>query len=279
MDEYTEAVALLDRPRPPRDYSLTGADSRRAVDLGLADATWYRPPIDPVRLQALTVRSNGRAARDVVIWLGLLAGTGILAWFALGSWWSIPAFAAYGALYGASSDARWHECGHGTAFRSRRANDVVYYLASFMLLREPTLWRWSHVRHHSDTIIVGRDPEVLFTRPFRGAPCSRTCSTSSTGRRWCGAWPATPADRSTTRPRTSCRRTSCATSCGRPGRSSPCWAGWSSGRSPPVPSCRCCSSACRRSTARGCCGSSPPRSTPGCARTSSTIASTAARST
>ena len=36
-----------------------------------------------------------------------------------------------------------------------------------MLLREPTMWRWSHVRHHSDTIIVGRDPEVLFTRPFR----------------------------------------------------------------------------------------------------------------
>ena len=71
------------------------------------------------------------------------------------------------ALRGVVGRARWHECGHGTAFRSRRANDVVYYLASFMLLREPTLWRWSHVRHHSDTIIVGRDPEVLFTRPFR----------------------------------------------------------------------------------------------------------------
>jgi len=167
VNERTKDVALLDRPRPARDYGLTGADSRRAVELGLADARWYRPPIDPVRLQALTMRSNGRAARDVVIWLGLLAGTGILAWVTIGSWWSVPAFAAYGSLYGGSSDPRWHECGHGTAFRSRRANDIVYYLASFMLLREPTLWRWSHVRHHSDTIIVGRDPEVLFTRPFQ----------------------------------------------------------------------------------------------------------------
>ena len=160
-------MAVLDRPRPPRDYTLTGPGSRRAIELGLADARWYRPPIDPERLQALTMRSNGRAARDVVLWLGLLVGTGVLAWFTVWSWWSIPAFAVYGALYGASSDPRWHECGHGTAFRSRWANDVVYYLASFMLLREPTMWRWSHVRHHSDTIIVGRDPEVLFTRPFR----------------------------------------------------------------------------------------------------------------
>ncbi|MGI9052711.1 MAG: fatty acid desaturase [Ilumatobacteraceae bacterium] len=167
MDERREGVAWLDRRRPQRDYGLTGADSRRAVELGLADARWYRPPIDPLRLHLLTTRSNGRAACDVVMWLGLLAATASLAWITLGSWWSIPAFAVYGALYGASSDPRWHECGHGTAFQSRRANDVVYYLASFMLLREPTLWRWSHVRHHSDTIIVGRDPEVLFTRPFR----------------------------------------------------------------------------------------------------------------
>ena len=150
-----------------RDYSLTGPDSRRAVDVGLADAQWYRPPIDPVRLQALMVRRNGRAAVHVVLWLALLIASGVLAYRSLGSWWAIPAFAVYGALYGGSSDSRWHEAGHGTAFRSRWANDMLYYLASFMLLREPTLWRWSHVRHHSDTIIVGRDPEIAFPRPPR----------------------------------------------------------------------------------------------------------------
>jgi Na+-transporting NADH:ubiquinone oxidoreductase subunit F len=165
--EPRESVALADHRRPARDYGLTGSDSRRAVELGLADAQWYRPPIDAERLQALTTRGDGRAARDVVLWLALLIGTGTLAWLSIWSWWSIPAFALYGTLYGSSADARWHECGHGTAFRSRWANDAVYYIASFMLLREPTLWRWSHVRHHSDTIIVGRDPEVLLPRPFR----------------------------------------------------------------------------------------------------------------
>lgn len=44
-------------------------------------------------------------------------------------------------------------------------NDVIYNIASFMVLREPTVWRWSHARHHTDTIIVGRDPEIAVMRP------------------------------------------------------------------------------------------------------------------
>lgn len=34
-----------------------------------------------------------------------------------------------------------------------------------MVLRRPTVWRWSHSRHHTDTIIVGRDPEIVAPRP------------------------------------------------------------------------------------------------------------------
>ncbi len=162
-------VTTVDSPpvAAARDYSLTGPESRRAVAAGLGDAEWYGPPIDADRLQVLMTRTNGRAARDVVIWLALLCTAGVVAFVSLGTWWAIPAFAAYGALYGGAADPRWHECGHGTAFRSRWANDLVYPVASFMLLREPTVWRWSHVRHHSDSIIVGLDPEITFQRPFR----------------------------------------------------------------------------------------------------------------
>lgn len=154
----------LNQPEP-RDYSLTGPDSQRAIDQGLADAQWYRPPIDPARLQTLMNRRNAPTAVHTLLWMGLLVGAGVIAYRTLGSWWAVPAFAVYGALYGGAADPRWHETGHGTAFRSRLANDLVYPVASFMLLREPTLWRWSHVRHHSDTIIVGRDPEIAFPRP------------------------------------------------------------------------------------------------------------------
>jgi fatty acid desaturase len=77
----------------------------------------------------------------------------------------VPCFAIYGVLYGSASDSRWHECGHGSAFRTRWMNSTVYQIACFMIIRNPVAWRWSHTRHHSDTIIVGRDPEIVAMRP------------------------------------------------------------------------------------------------------------------
>ena len=60
----------------------------------------------PARLQALTVRANGRAARDVVLWLGLLVGSGGWPGSPPGSWWAVPAFFVYGALYGVGRPTR-----------------------------------------------------------------------------------------------------------------------------------------------------------------------------
>jgi fatty acid desaturase len=148
-----------------RDYSLTGGEGQRAVEHGLAGADWYRAAIARKRLKELMQRKDGPAIRDTLIWFAALGLTGGLAWYFWGSWWCLPFFFAYGVLYGSSSDSRWHECGHGTAFRTRWMNDAVYQIACFMVLREPTVWRWSHTRHHTDTIIVGRDPEIAVPRP------------------------------------------------------------------------------------------------------------------
>lgn len=150
-----------------RDYSLTGEDARLAVEKGLSAASWYATPLPRQTLKSLMKRSDGPAIRDTVIWFALLLGTaaGMIGFW--GSWWALPFAIAYGVLYGSSSDSRWHECGHGTAFKTRWMNDLVYVIASFMLLREPTVWRWSHARHHTDTIIVGRDPEIAVPRPAR----------------------------------------------------------------------------------------------------------------
>ena len=148
-----------------RDYRLGGEAEQAAIDAGLADAEWYRPAVDPAVLQRLSKRSNWPAAPHALLYFALLISSGVLAALTLWSWWSLPLLFVYGTLYGSSADPRWHECGHGTAFRNDRVNNVIYYLASFMLLRDPTVWRWSHVRHHSDTIVVGRDPEVILERP------------------------------------------------------------------------------------------------------------------
>lgn len=150
-----------------RDYRLTGPEAVRAVGRGLESAEWYRSPVPRARLKELMKRRNGPAARDTLLWLTLLVVSGVFAWWSWGTWWMIPAFAVYGVLYGSASDSRWHECGHGTAFASQWMNSAVYHLASFMVVREAVSWRWSHIRHHSDTIIVGLDPEIAFPRPTR----------------------------------------------------------------------------------------------------------------
>jgi omega-6 fatty acid desaturase (delta-12 desaturase) len=41
-----------------------------------------------------------------------------------------------------------HDCGHGSFFRSRRANDLVGLLCSLMTLTPYAFWRRQHARHH-----------------------------------------------------------------------------------------------------------------------------------
>lgn len=147
------------------DYSLVGKTSDEAVERGLASATWYSSPIPRDQFRALLTRRNGPAVRDTLLWFALLFATGYWGYVWWGSWWAIIPFALYGVLYASSSDSRWHESSHGTAFKSDWMNNALYEIASFMVFRESTCWRWSHNRHHSDTIIVGRDPEIAVPRP------------------------------------------------------------------------------------------------------------------
>jgi ABC-type glucose/galactose transport system permease subunit len=63
-------------------------------------------------------RSDLPGLRNFGLWLALLVASGTAGALAWGSWWALPAFFAYGTLY-CSSDARWHDCAHGTPFRSR----------------------------------------------------------------------------------------------------------------------------------------------------------------
>jgi fatty acid desaturase len=149
----------------PRDYSLVGRDSALAEKNGLIAAKWYSVKIDKKHLKSLMRRSDGPALRDTAIWLLALVLSGAGGVYFWGSWLCVPFFLIYGILYGSSSDSRWHETGHGTAFKTRWMNKAVYHLASFMIFREPTIWLWSHTRHHTDTIIVGRDPEIAAPRP------------------------------------------------------------------------------------------------------------------
>lgn len=148
-----------------RDYRLNGQSTRDAFEKGLVSAEWYHTDVPRKQMKALMKRSDGPAIRDTLLWLGLLVLSGTGGVYYWGSLQALPFFIVYGVLYGSACDARWHECGHGTAFKTAWMNDVVYQIASFMVMRNPVTWRWSHARHHTDTTIVGRDAEIAVMRP------------------------------------------------------------------------------------------------------------------
>ena len=95
----------------------------------------------------------------MLLWIGGSGGLGAYFW---GTWWCVPFFAVYGVLYGSGSRrAAGTECGHGTAFKTQWKNEAVYQLACFFMIRNPVTGARRHSRHHTDTIIVGRDPEII----------------------------------------------------------------------------------------------------------------------
>ena len=155
----------LPQPTLKLDYSLIGVNSKLAVEKGLAEAEWYQCPVPRGAMRQLLERRDGPAMRDTALWFALILGFGYATYALWGSWWAVLPYLCYAVLYASTSDSRWHETGHGTAFKTDWMNNALYEVASFMVMRESTVWRWSHTRHHSDTIIVGRDPEIAAPRP------------------------------------------------------------------------------------------------------------------
>ncbi len=100
-----------------------------------------------------------------MVWIGaiLVSAAGLIYFW--GSWWAVPFIFVYGVA------KRLFERLPLARMRARhRLSDRLdergrLQVASFMLMRNPVTWRWSHSRHHTDTIIVGRDAEIAVMRP------------------------------------------------------------------------------------------------------------------
>ena len=142
-------------------YTLIGDNDHENVK----NVRWFRPEIDVKDIRLLMEKSDKLALRDTLIWLGVMFVSAFLAIMFSPSLLSVPFWLIYGVMYGSAADARWHECGHRTAFKTLWLNEFVYQISCFMMMRNPITWRSSHVRHHTDTIIVGRDPEIVAMRP------------------------------------------------------------------------------------------------------------------
>jgi fatty acid desaturase len=156
-------------PERWKNYALSGSADGASVltDDAIEDRVsrdWFSCSLDRRELKRLIKRSDWPALGHFALWIALLAVAGGTALFTWGTVWCVPAFAAYGILYSAA-DHRQHELSHGTPFRTRWLNDAIYHVCAFMTLREGCYYRWSHSRHHTHTLIVGRDPEIAAPRP------------------------------------------------------------------------------------------------------------------
>ena len=153
-----------------KNYALGGDDANEATSLtrdefeDKVEQGWFSCKVDRKTFKNLIKRSDIVPLAYLGLWLGLLVATGVLAYLAWGTWWALPAFFVYGVFYSAA-DHRHHELSHGTPFKTRWINDCFFHLCAFMTLREGFYYRWSHTRHHTHTLIVGKDPEIAAPRP------------------------------------------------------------------------------------------------------------------
>src|SRR5580698_9601845 len=99
------------------DYSLTGVSSTLAIEKGLAEADWYQCAVPRDTMRHLLERRDGPAVRDTILWFALILASGFATYLLWGRWWAIVPYLIYSVLYASTSDSRWHESGHGTAFK------------------------------------------------------------------------------------------------------------------------------------------------------------------
>ena len=86
--------------------------------------------------------------------------TGYLVSLSLGTGWLFPALLVHGIVV-VHWFAPFHECAHGTAFRSHWINRAVGWITGTGLFLMPVYFRYEHLAHHSHTQITGDDPEMI----------------------------------------------------------------------------------------------------------------------
>ena len=67
------------------------------------------------------------------------------------SWWLVAPLAVLAGAMLVRVFIIFHDCGHGSFFKSRAANDLVGVLAGILTFTPYYHWRWEHAIHHSNS--------------------------------------------------------------------------------------------------------------------------------
>ena len=64
------------------------------------------------------------------------------------SWWLVLPLAVLAGAFLVRVFIIFHDCGHGSFFKSRIANDAVGFIAGILTFTPYYHWRWEHAIHH-----------------------------------------------------------------------------------------------------------------------------------
>ncbi len=65
------------------------------------------------------------------------------------SWWLVLPLAFLAGLFLVRAFIIFHDCGHGSYFKSRKANDAVGFVTGLLTFTPFYQWRWDHAIHHA----------------------------------------------------------------------------------------------------------------------------------
>ena len=158
---FDESLPLRGQISPSRS-KVTGCIVTNAASTGIR--------IDRKRLKSLARRSDAPGLTYLAAWIVAMGAAGSLVWVALGTLYIWPAMFVYGVVMSVPSYSLSHETAHGTAFRTRRLNETVFWFMSLLYGEEPLHRRYTHTNHHTHTWYVGLDSQMPFDTPldFKG---------------------------------------------------------------------------------------------------------------
>ena len=131
-------------PRP--DGKMTDP-AKPAIETRLMDAAEWKRIVTEFQKP-----STGRALWQLVNTLGPYALLWYLMYLSLSvSWWLTVPLAMLAGAFLVRVFIIFHDCGHGSFFPSRKANDVVGFISGMLTMTPYFHWRWEHSIHHASS--------------------------------------------------------------------------------------------------------------------------------
>jgi acyl-lipid omega-6 desaturase (Delta-12 desaturase) len=92
----------------------------------------------------------GRSVWQVANTLIPYATLWVLMYFSLAvSYWLVLPLAVLAGGFLVRAFIIFHDCGHGSYFKSRRANDIMGFITGVLTFTPYYHWRWEHAQHHA----------------------------------------------------------------------------------------------------------------------------------